>query len=189
VGKAPRGPGTSYWISFLLIRCQQTMHGLCTPGPFHTGSVSRIHKTPLSSPAITKSAMDGSSDDPSTTSGPQPNTLGPELLIRGGDTQGRPPLGGPAAFPSEGGSGRSLSDSGGYGKRGVRKRGGQAGRCWSGPGYPNSASPQPPPAVFDPGESASVYFRRGRQPGGGGAEVEADFRQWVEGELEATGSP
>src|SRR4030095_2796156 len=97
------------------------MHGLSAPRQTHTGSASRIHSTPLANPAITKSAMDGSSGDPSTTSGPQPNTLGPELLIRGGDTQGRPPLGGPAAFPSEGGSGRSLSDSGGYGKRGVRR--------------------------------------------------------------------
>jgi hypothetical protein len=32
------------------------MHGLCTPGPFHTGSASRIHNTPLAeTPGITPS--------------------------------------------------------------------------------------------------------------------------------------
>jgi hypothetical protein len=36
----------------------------------HTGSPSKIHKTPLANPAITKSAMDGFSDDPSTTQDP-----------------------------------------------------------------------------------------------------------------------
>src|SRR4030095_1527553 len=88
------------------------MHGLSAPRQTHTGSASRIHSTPLANPAITKSAMDGSSDDPSTTSGPQPKMLGPESLIRGGDTQGRPPLGGPAAFPSEGVVGQEFKRSG-----------------------------------------------------------------------------